>query len=66
MKDEQTRQELDDARRELQQKMDSMTHDAENLASVHLKQKAMQKQRVRNLPDDASQNEWHKRNCIVQ
>jgi hypothetical protein len=64
MKDEQTRQELDDARRELQQKMDSMTHEAKNFASVHLKQKAIQKQRVKNLPDNASKR--RSSNCIVQ
>jgi len=64
MKDEQTRQELDDARQELQKKMDSMKPDAENFASVHLKQRAMQKQRVRNLPDNASQR--RSPHCIVQ
>jgi len=34
MKDEQTRQELDDARRELQEKMDTMKPDVENFAAV--------------------------------
>jgi len=56
MKDEQTKQELDDARRELQEKMDSMKPDAESLGSAHRKQKAIQKQRVGNLADNPPQN----------
>jgi hypothetical protein len=56
MKDEQTRRELDDARRELQEKMDSIKRDAESLGSAHRKQKTIQKQQVRNLADNAPQN----------
>jgi len=56
MKDEQTRQELDDARREIQEKIDSMKPDAESIGSAHRKQKTIQKQRVGNLADNVPQD----------
>ena len=52
MKDEVTKQELEEARRELQQKMVDMKHGAENLESVRLERKTIQTQRALNLEDD--------------
>lgn len=54
MKDEQTRLELEDARRELQGKVDSLKYDAENLEMAHHKQKVIQKLGVKSLLRDAS------------
>lgn len=58
MKDEQARQELDDARRELEQKKNSMMHNAENLDSVYVGQKAKLEKRVKNVTPEKT--------CVVQ